>query len=63
MTRNRRAILELERIEARAVIPPPSLERAFLAIEQLDQRHPESRGQTFGAMFHPARHEQRSRTR
>ena len=51
---------QLERIEAQAVIPP-SLEAAFAQIENLDAMHPSSRGQTFGAMIHPAAHEQRAR--
>ena len=40
---------------------PPSLVEAFEAVENLDAMHPSSRGQTFGAMIHPAAHEQRAR--
>ena len=60
MTQTRRTMQQLERIEDRAVIPP-SLEEAFEAVENLDAMHPSSRGQTFGAMIHPAAHEQRAR--
>lgn len=49
MTQTRRTMQQLERIEDRAVIPP-SLAEAFAEIEQLDARHPESRGSTYAAI-------------
>ena len=49
MTQTRRTMQQLERIEDRAVIPP-SLETAFAEIEQLDARHPEARGTTYGGI-------------
>jgi len=41
---------------------PPSLEVAFEQIEQLDQCHPESRGQTFAGMILPASRANGART-
>jgi hypothetical protein len=40
---------------------PPSLEKAFEAVENLDAMHPSSRGQAFGAMIHSASHDRRAR--
>jgi hypothetical protein len=60
MTRTRRTLQKLERLESLPAVVAPSLEEAFAEIENLDARHPSARETTFGAIIHPARHGNRS---
>ena len=50
--RTRSRIDQLARIEQAPL--PPSLAEAFEAVENLDARHPSSRGQAFGSIVRPA---------
>ena len=63
MTRTRRTLQKLARLESTPAEIPPSLQEAFSELENLDAMHPSSRGQAFGAMIYPASHEHRARTR
>jgi hypothetical protein len=56
MTRTRRTLQKLSRLESRPAEIPMSLEAAFAEIEQLDARHPEARGTNYGAIIHPQGH-------
>jgi len=60
MKHNRKHFARIKRIETMPL--PPSLEVAFEQIEQLDQCHPESRGQTFAGMILPASRANGART-
>ena len=50
MTKTRRTLRQLERIEAQAVIPS-SLEEAFQKVQNLEAMHPHSRGTSYGAIL------------
>ena len=50
MTRTRRTLQELARLESMPADIPPSLEEAFEEIENLDAMHPSACGQAFGAL-------------
>ena len=60
MSRVKRQLRELERLECRPAEIPMSLEDAFAEIEQLDARHPEARGTNYGSIIAPQGHANRS---
>jgi len=51
MTAIRRQQREIERLESMPAVFPPSLAEAFEAVENLDAKHPTSRGQTFAGII------------
>ena len=53
MTRTRRTLQKLARLESMPAEIPRSLEAAFEAVENLDAMHPTSRGQMYGAIIQP----------
>jgi len=54
MTRTRRQLREIERLESKPAVIPPPVAEAFELLDAIDRRHPEPRGCHPGAMIHPA---------
>jgi hypothetical protein len=55
MTKARRTLQKLERLESLPAVVSPDLERLFTEIENLDARHPTSRETAFGLIDPAAR--------
>jgi hypothetical protein len=53
MTKARRTLQKLERLESLTAVVSPDLERLFTEIENRDARHPTSRAVHFGGIIHP----------
>ena len=56
MTRIRRTMKRIERLESLPAVVPPPVAEVFELLDAIDRHHPETRGCYPGSLMHPAGH-------